>query len=447
MNEIVMIPIEKLRHHPMNPRKNLGDLTELTESIRTQGIMQNLTVVPGVKYTDTWYVVIGNRRMEACKAAGLTELPCVIADMDMKEVMSTMISENMQRADLTIAEQAQSIQLMMEMGLTEADISKKTGLSATTVGRRVKLAKLPKDDVEAAQEKGVTIMDLLELMEIRDEEKRNKILKEEKDKSRFQSAVTVAMNEQKTKDKMETILKRVEEFAEPIKMENRWNKEWTRPHYWTLDEAMALDELEPEDAKAVPYFYYISTWNVELWCKKTARGEEEDPKLVERARINREITRVGEMIKGIKKEASERRMKFVKDIEITEKADRYIRDEWLRTLFSSQENATFEKEDVLAVLGITEEGQEYDDFWGLITERKIPETKVILAMMVSGMLLYGNEGYVHWNNSWEANEELDLWYEFLQGLGYEMTAEEIQMKDGTHPLFHELEELKNAVQG
>ena len=45
MNEIVMIPVAQLEHHPENPRKDLGDLTELAASIKANGIMQNLTVV------------------------------------------------------------------------------------------------------------------------------------------------------------------------------------------------------------------------------------------------------------------------------------------------------------------------------------------------------------------------------------------------------------------
>ena len=47
MKEIVMIPIGELHHHPENPRKDLGDLTELAESIRKNGVMQNLTVIEG----------------------------------------------------------------------------------------------------------------------------------------------------------------------------------------------------------------------------------------------------------------------------------------------------------------------------------------------------------------------------------------------------------------
>ena len=48
MNEIVMIDVAKLHSHPKNPRKNVGDVAELAESIKKNGIMQNLTVVPFV---------------------------------------------------------------------------------------------------------------------------------------------------------------------------------------------------------------------------------------------------------------------------------------------------------------------------------------------------------------------------------------------------------------
>ena len=83
-HQIMMIPIEALTHHPDNPRKDLGDLKELIASIKVSGVMQNLTVVPNPNDDETWLVVIGNRRMEASKAAGLKELPCIISDMDHK---------------------------------------------------------------------------------------------------------------------------------------------------------------------------------------------------------------------------------------------------------------------------------------------------------------------------------------------------------------------------
>ena len=124
MNEIVMIPVEQLRHHPKNPRLDLGDLTELTESIKSQGILQNLTVVPD---EDGGYLVlIGNRRMEAAKLAGMDALPCAVVEMDETDQIATMLTENMHRTDLTLFEQAQGMQMMMDLGLSEGQISDMT---------------------------------------------------------------------------------------------------------------------------------------------------------------------------------------------------------------------------------------------------------------------------------------------------------------------------------
>lgn len=112
MKSIEMISIDRLRNHPNNVRLNLGDLTELADSIKAKGIMQNLTVVksPSFAGTGMYWVVIGNRRLEASRMAGLTELPCVVSDMSMQEQIATTMSENMQREDLTVYEQAQGMQ-------------------------------------------------------------------------------------------------------------------------------------------------------------------------------------------------------------------------------------------------------------------------------------------------------------------------------------------------
>ena len=108
MAEIVYIPAERLVPHPDNPRKDLGDLTELAASIKENGIFQNLTVVP--EFEDRFTVIIGHRRLAAAKLAGLTELPCVVVEMTPKEQVQTMLLENMQRSDLTVYEQAQGAQ-------------------------------------------------------------------------------------------------------------------------------------------------------------------------------------------------------------------------------------------------------------------------------------------------------------------------------------------------
>ena len=209
MNEIQMIRIDCLQHHPENPRLDLGDLTELTESIRQNGIMQNLTVVAGHMMTkeeyvqaaraegvssaiaengyrqmttedkwasDGYTVVIGNRRLEAAKLAGLAEVPCVVSDMDYKTQIATMLMENMQRQDLTVYEQAQGFQMMMDLGYSAQEISEKTGFSETTVGRRLKMAQLDKETFQDAVGKQITIDDLDKIGKIESIEKRNSVL-------------------------------------------------------------------------------------------------------------------------------------------------------------------------------------------------------------------------------------------------------------------------------
>ena len=147
MKDIVNISVDRLWPHPKNLRKEPGDLTELAESIRKNGIMQNLTVVPlelvnpeaAIKLKEKNYtVLIGHRRLEAAKLAGITELPCRIAsDIGEKEQISTMLEENMQRRNLTIYEEAQGFQMMMDFGETETSIAAKTGFTKKTIRHRL----------------------------------------------------------------------------------------------------------------------------------------------------------------------------------------------------------------------------------------------------------------------------------------------------------------------
>ena len=209
----VIVPIEtnQIYPHPDNPRKDLGDLTELVESIKKNGIMQNLTVIPGHWLTDNeikmlvkiyqespdeetrvllnkkwidegYTLIIGHRRCAAAKLAGVKTLPCrIIEGMTKKEQVSTMLEENMQRNDLTIYEQAQGFQMMLDLGDTEQGIAEKTGFSRTTIRRRLSIAKL---DPALLKEKNeddsfqLSLKDLYELEKIEDVTIRNKILKE-----------------------------------------------------------------------------------------------------------------------------------------------------------------------------------------------------------------------------------------------------------------------------
>ena len=180
MENIIQIKLDELYPHPNNPRLQLGDVTELAESIKAKGIMQNLTVVKGgagvPEGKDGYTVIIGHRRCEAAQQAGLESVPCAVVEMDESEQVSTMLLENMQRSDLTIYEQAQGIQMMLDLGSSVKDISEKTGFSLSTIDRRRKLLVLDKDKFYDSQSKNVTLEDYLRVSEIEDEATRNKVL-------------------------------------------------------------------------------------------------------------------------------------------------------------------------------------------------------------------------------------------------------------------------------
>lgn len=166
----IILKMDQLEPHPGNPRKSLGDLTELTESIKANGVMQNLTVVALDDELKKFRIIIGHRRFAAAKAAGVTELYCTLAeDMDEKQQMATMLAENIQRNDLTVTEEAQAIaQMEMDYGLTVEEISAMTGISETKVRQRRKIAKI--EDAEAvdkARQGGVTLVELARVGELR----------------------------------------------------------------------------------------------------------------------------------------------------------------------------------------------------------------------------------------------------------------------------------------
>ena len=149
-NSIIYIGRDRLHPHPDNPRKDLGALDELRESIRENGIMQNLTVIPqhGLVDSGEYTILIGHRRFAASEGI-LDELPCVVVDnLTDREQVGIMLCENLQRNDLTYYEQAQGFQMMMNLGDSVDEISEKTGFSKSTVKHRLEIAKLSKSTIE-----------------------------------------------------------------------------------------------------------------------------------------------------------------------------------------------------------------------------------------------------------------------------------------------------------
>jgi ParB family transcriptional regulator, chromosome partitioning protein len=138
-----MIALEKLDPNPEQPRVEIGDLTELTASIREKGVLEPLLVKPS-EVGGRWMIIAGERRWRAAREAGIREVPCIEMDVDDRAVAEIALIENLQRKDLTPWEEADGLAALCErFGYTHAEVARKVGKSRSTVTEVVSIASLP----------------------------------------------------------------------------------------------------------------------------------------------------------------------------------------------------------------------------------------------------------------------------------------------------------------
>lgn len=147
-NEIKLINTSLIDPHPDNPRKNIGDVTDLAASIKTNGLLTPLSVVPnGERYR----VIAGHRRLAACKQAGIGFVPCFVLQLGPLQQLEAMVTENCQREQLTVLEEADAIQGMLDLGATTASVAHRLGRSGKYVRDRAKAASI-KTEVRASRD-------------------------------------------------------------------------------------------------------------------------------------------------------------------------------------------------------------------------------------------------------------------------------------------------------
>lgn len=146
------LPIEKIFPNPDQPRVEIGDLNELSSSIKQKGVLEPILVKPN-KDAGTWMIIAGERRWRASSLAGLTEVPCIELDLDDQSIAEIALIENLQRKDLTIWEVADGLAYLAEkFDYTHDDIAKKIGKSRTTVTESLTIAGIPESIREKCRE-------------------------------------------------------------------------------------------------------------------------------------------------------------------------------------------------------------------------------------------------------------------------------------------------------
>ncbi|MCL1986753.1 MAG: ParB/RepB/Spo0J family partition protein [Firmicutes bacterium] len=453
------IAINRIIPHPNNPRQNLGDLTELSASIATSGILQNLTVVKStIKEDDTnwrnnettairqgYTVIIGHRRLAAAKLAGLETVPCAIVEMDEPTQLATMLLENMQRTDLSITEQAQGIQLMLDLGETVATIAEKTGLSQATVRSRKKLIPLDQAKLHQAEQRGGTLSDYAELDKIANINLKNEVL-ETIGTPNFKWQLQSAMEQEKAdKMQLETLTK-VQDFAlETYMIENENDLVL---HQKIRHHSSAYAKFEPPtDIETTQYYYNCDNDGICLYKEKseeTSQIAEDKQEQVETARR--------EELKDLAKQCYNLRMNFAKKV-VDRIRHNFPTIEQIASQVFAQELGRMHKETFADFMGIDREQLPYS--WEL-RNSNIPKeeqfesyesaSRRILSLdnMTLTQLLFTvtylrledrTSMFFDYNCHHRADNNLMLLYELLCSLDYEMSDEELALQNGTHVLF------------
>ncbi|MBX9698708.1 MAG: ParB/RepB/Spo0J family partition protein [Acetobacteraceae bacterium] len=153
------LPIEAIEPGPFQPRNAMdpGALQELSDSIRTHGLLQPILVRPHPGSAGRYQIIGGERRWRAAQAVPLHEVPVVIRDLDDRQAMAAALVENLQRQDLGALEEAEGYQrLLEEFGMTQEVLGQAVGKSRSHVANTLRLLNLPDRVRELLREGALT---------------------------------------------------------------------------------------------------------------------------------------------------------------------------------------------------------------------------------------------------------------------------------------------------
>ena len=111
--EVLDLPIGQLAISPINVRQNVGDVSELADSIREQGVLEPL--VARRVSADNYEVIIGSRRLTAAEQVGLLSVPVIVQDISDVDATVRSLVENIQRGDLSLEERVEAYQRLTDM--------------------------------------------------------------------------------------------------------------------------------------------------------------------------------------------------------------------------------------------------------------------------------------------------------------------------------------------
>lgn len=472
---VTMILIAQLHPHPDNPRKDVGDISELTASIKANGVLQNLTVVPranpDVNYeelcrqyyadpteenrtklnqfrnTDGYTVIIGHRRLAAAKAAGLAELPCIVVeDMTPEEQISTMMTENMQRSDLTVYEEAEGFQMMMDFGNSVEQVADKAGFSESTIRRRVKLLSLDREEFKKSVKRGATLADFALLDKLNTEEAKNEVLKSV-GTNNFRACLDRALREQKDRETMNAIREVVASYA--TKVDSKADMPGNCLFHASYGSWSSIAEA-PADVGKRAYWYTESDYSITVYRERTEddKPAEKSPEQLAREAKIEEYREKCRAIEEDEESAYRLRVDFLKDYGFSKKAAEAVIFSACRMMILNPDALCDMDEDTIeAVYGEVIYNAEHELDTAELLE-KAQENPMRTLMVLLFALTEPTNHWIHdtdWINGYYKciKDDKSVYrgiYSALDYLGYETSDMEKSLLDGTHPSYEEVDE-------
>jgi ParB family transcriptional regulator, chromosome partitioning protein len=174
------LPISLMQAGAFQPRREIHQqpLEELAASIKANGVIQAIVVrpLPQGSGAAKYEIVAGERRWQAAKLAGLSDIPVIVRELSDKEAVAVALIENIQREELTSAEEARALKrLIEEFSLTHQEVAESVGRSRAAVSNLIRLLDLPESVVDLIDAKKISMGHARALLGLNDDTERERL--------------------------------------------------------------------------------------------------------------------------------------------------------------------------------------------------------------------------------------------------------------------------------
>lgn len=457
--KIVYINVDLIDPRPGN--RDIGDVTELADSIKTEGMHTPMTVVPHIDGIEGRYTnVAGHRRLAAAKLAGLEEVPCIIRELGKADRIAMMITENTQRKGLTPIEEAEALQqLRLELpGGTVAAVAARTGISETTVRRRMKLAELDSEKAKAAEDRGVTLKDYEKLYELKDPVRRDKAL-ESLGTKEFDRVFQLQKNAEEDEAALARLVKSLEKkgavrISEADRCKRKDLSNIQTVYSWNL-KSSSINRLERDEE----YVYTVEDRKIRVY-QVVKKSETEDPEQAQpsdadlaRAELQTKTDEFQDTMTGYEMELQQMdqdflnlREEFVSGFDTFERNREEIMEVAVRALIGCNYWSESRLEELGNWLGVADVTDPME--LGRVI-RANPEK----ALLYTACCVLEKDAYTGWHETnyfqgaryrkYRRNERMDRLYECLRLLGYQWSTDEQRASAGA---LHQYDQMQSAIE-